>query len=235
MMQVNKIIAIHQPNFFPWLGYFDKIVQSDAFVILDDVQFPKKGGSWSNRVKLLLSCEARWVTAAIDRHYHGVKNINEMKFSNDNSWQEKMVKSIEINYIKSPFFSEIFSFLEPLINNSENNIADFNNKAILNICNKIGINTDKIYWSSKLPHNGVSNELLISLTKALGGNAYMCGGGAEEYQDESIFIKSGINLMHQNFKHPKYTQHNSNEFIAGLSIIDTLMNLGVEQTRNLFN
>ena len=81
---MKHIVAIHQPNFFPWLGYFDKISKADSFVFLDDIQFPKKGGSWSNRIKLFISGDVRWVTAAINRDYSGTRNINEMEFLTNN-------------------------------------------------------------------------------------------------------------------------------------------------------
>ena len=67
----SKVVSIHQPNFFPWLGYFEKIVRSDYFIFLDNVQFPKKGGSWTNRVKLIVSGQPKWLTANINRQYHG--------------------------------------------------------------------------------------------------------------------------------------------------------------------
>ncbi len=100
---MNKTVAIHQPNFFPWLGYFAKIANSDVFVLLDDVQFPKKGGSWSNRVKLIISGETRWVTAAIDRKYHGTRTNRGMSFLQDITWREKSLKSIESKYNHHPF------------------------------------------------------------------------------------------------------------------------------------
>ena len=230
-----KTVAIHQPNFFPWLGYFDKIARADIFLFFDDVQFPKKGGVWSNRVKLLISGEARWVTAAIDRSYHGTRQIREMNFLDKNPWRTKMLKSIEANYRRHPFYVETMSVIEPLILNSEANIAEYNINAVLQICQNLGINTAKIQRSSEFSANGHSNELLCSLTNLSGGDTYMCGGGAEGYQEDEFFEKRGIELIYQNFQHPAYPQHNSNEFISGLSIIDTLMNLGVEQTRNLFN
>jgi len=98
-LKTNHTVAIHQPNFFPWLGYFDKIIRSNVFVFLDEVQFPKKGGSWSNRVKMLIAGEAKWVTASIERNYSGLRNINEMNFQADN-WRVKMLKSLRTNYNK---------------------------------------------------------------------------------------------------------------------------------------
>ncbi len=74
------VVAIHQPNFLPWLGYFDKVAKSDVFVFLDSVQAPKTGGSWLNRVRLAMNGEARWVTAPIDRTFHGVKRVHELEF-----------------------------------------------------------------------------------------------------------------------------------------------------------
>ena len=108
---MNRIVAIHQPNFFPWIGYFDKIARCDAFVILDDVQFPKTGGTWTNRVKLPISGEPRWVTAPINRNYSGVRKISEIEFTGNQAWRDKILKIIEFNYKKAPFYVEMFSFL----------------------------------------------------------------------------------------------------------------------------
>lgn len=228
------IVAIHQPNFFPWLGYFDKINRSDIFVFLDDVQFPKKGGSWTNRVKLISGNEPRWITATLDRNYHGVRNINEMLYKENEPWREKALNTIFLNYKRAPFFEENFPFFEKLINNKNNCISEYNTHSILAINEKLGIPSGKIYTSSNLPHIGSSNELLISLIKILGGKTYMCGGGADGYQDEVLFNEAGIELKFQNYMHPEYNQQGSDEFQPGLSIIDAVMNLGWDGTRQLF-
>lgn len=225
-------VAIHQPNFFPWLGYFDKISQADIFLFLDDVQFPKKGGTWSNRVKLLIGNQARWVTAAIDRNYSGTRAIREMHFLANDRWREKMLKSLEVNYRSHPFYSETMVVLEPIILNTESNIADYNIYAVTKIAQQIGLDTKKLKRSSDLSAEGSSNELLCSLTLLAGGNTYMCGGGADGYQNDVIFEKKGVQLHYQNFEHPIYPQCGQSEFLPGLSVIDIAMNMGWSEIKS---
>src|SRR5256885_16256985 len=83
----RTLVAIHQPNFFPWLAYFDKIARADIFVFLDDVQYEKTGGTWSNRVRLLISGQAAWATMPIRRDYHGVRAANDMAIHNPQAWR----------------------------------------------------------------------------------------------------------------------------------------------------
>ena len=221
-----RSVAIHQPNFFPWLGYFDKIARADAFVYLDDVQFPKTGGTWSNRVKLLIGGQPRWVTAAIDRNYHGTRTIREMRFLAENPWREKLLKSLEVNYCHHQFFNETLDLVEPLLLNPEVSIAEYNIQGVAAIVERLGLNKKKLLRSSSLLTEGDSNELLCSITGTLGGDVYMCGGGADGYQDEVIFYKHGIKLKHQSFVHPVYSQRGRADFVPGLSIVDAAMNLG---------
>ena len=146
----NKIIAIHQPNFFPWLGYFDKIIKSDKFIFLDHVQFPKKGGTWSNRVKLLVAREGRWITANVNRNYSGTLAISEINFLDNIPWRQKILKTLESNYNNHPFFKEIMLSVKPLILHDESNVSKYNLNAILNISQLLGINKNKFLVSSEL-------------------------------------------------------------------------------------
>ena len=224
-MKKNKI-AIHQPNFFPWLGYFDKIFKSDKFIFLDHVQFPKKGGTWSNRVKLLLAGEGRWITANVNRKYSGTLPISKINFLYDIPWRDKMVKSLESNYNKHLYFKEIMDTIKPLILNNESNVAKYNINAILKISELLGMNKKKFLLSSELHSTGDSNEMLCDLTKKADCDIYICGGGADEYQDDDYFLNNGVLVEYQNFKENYYFQNNIKEFISGLSVIDAAMNLG---------
>jgi hypothetical protein len=229
----DKTVAIHQPNFFPWLGYFAKIAESDVFVFLDDVQFPKTGGVWSNRVKLLIGAEARWATAAIDRNYRGTRTIREMQFLPDNPWREKLLKSLEGNYRRNMGYPETMDLVAPLLLSGELNVAEYNIQAVTAIAQRLGFDLNKLRRSSDLPHEGRSNDLLCSITRLVGGSTYMCGGGAAGYQDEAIFNDQGVELLHQQFVHPVYSQRGRQDFVAGLSIIDAAMNLGWDGVKRL--
>jgi hypothetical protein len=221
-----RVVAIHQPNFFPWLGYFDKIARSDVFIFLDDVQYQKTGAVWTNRVRLLISGEARWVTAALDRNFHGTRNVNEMKFLMPAPWPGKLLRSIDINYRNHPFYAETMEIIEPLILQAESDVSRYNGHAIGAIANRLGLDTKRLRWASGMSKTGTSNERLATLTLAAGGHVYMCGGGADDYQDRTLFERLGVTLVYQDFEHPRYVQKNAQTFTPGLSVIDAAMNLG---------
>ena len=230
---MNKIVAIHQPNLFPWLGYFDKIARSDIFIFFDDVQFQKTGGVWTNRVKLLVGGDARWITAPIDRTYCGLRAINQIQFSKNDPWRLKLKKTLDLNYCKHPYFEETMHVLGPLLNYQDENLSDYNIHAIATLAEHLGLDSNKFRRSSECIGHGKSNELLCSLTRIVGGTAYMCGGGADTYQDRNVFNAAGLDLIYQNFEHPVYKQIGSDKFIPGLSVIDVLMNLGLQEVQGL--
>lgn len=227
----ERIVAIHQPNFFPWLGFFDKLRRCDAFVVLDHVQFPKTGGIWTNRVKLSLGGEARWFTAPIDRNYHGVRSIADMHWQANAPWREKLHKSLAANYARAPYFRATMEWLEPLIHHDTPLVGAYNSRAIVEIARQLGIDDRKLVWSSTLNVSGHSSDLLVALTRTVGGTTYRAGGGADGYQDDAAFAAAGIGLSPQTFVHPVYSQGSGRVFAPGLSIIDALMHVGADGVR----
>jgi WbqC-like protein family len=230
-------VAIHQPNFFPWLGYFDKIVRADAFVLLDHVQFQKTGGTWTNRVKLLVGGQARWITAPVVRIYHGVRRTDEMTFHEAIPWRIKMLKTLAANYRRAKYYDECMTLLEPLILHKDARAAEYNIHAIGTIIAAFGMDRTRLLRSSEMAVSGQGSELLLAITIAAGGTTYLCGGGATGYQDDGLFAERGVALVYQDFRHPKYPQveKDSTNFVAGLSIIDALMNCGITGTRELLH
>jgi hypothetical protein len=227
----SKVVAIHQPTFFPWLGYFNKIARADLFIVLDNVQFSKKGGTWGNRVKLLVGGEPAWVTMPVVRNYHGVRNYAEMLIDNQSMWREKLLKTIETNYRRAPYFAEVFPQLAALINNPTARLTEYNLSAIIWLARAFQIDVSKLILGSTLRAQGSATDLLVSMVKAVDGTSYLCGGGAGGYQEDERFREAGLKLIYQGFEHPVYEQAGRvGEFSGGLSVIDALMNCGFEKT-----
>lgn len=220
------IVAIHQPNFFPWLGYFDKIKRADAFVFLDAVDYPRSGsggmGSWCNRVRLNVQGEARWVTCPVQRMPLGT-SIIATTIDDTQPWRSKLLKTLETNYRKAPGYRDAMALLEPLISAPHASLATFNILSITAIAERLGLTT-RFLRQSELPHAGQATELLASLVKAADGDAYLAGGGAAGYQRDAVFSECGLRLVSQNFVPRPYGD--PARFIAGLSVIDYLMHDG---------
>jgi len=217
------IVAIHQPNFLPWIGYFYKMYKSDIFVFLDNVQFSKN--SYQNRVKIKTSQGAQWLTLPV---FHKFGQLTkDVRINNNEKWKEKHLKTIELNYKKAPYFNQIYNLLVKVYtNNKWELMTDFNIELITAICNFLDIKTKTIRASS-LNTSGSATELLIDIVKKVGGDIYLSGKGGMKYQDENRFKEENITLIYTNFKHPVYPQL-WGEFIEGLSIIDLLFNCGEE-------
>jgi hypothetical protein len=230
-LNAKRIIAIHQPNFFPWLGYFDKIARSDVFVILDNTQYSR--GTWTNRVMLSVAGKPAWMTVPVDRQFEGTRLIKDIKIRNDERWREKTIKTIQMNYARAQYFVDVFPFVSSIITQQTDNLAAFNTQTILQIMQKLELPTDKVVMASTLSTIGTATDLLVSIVQSLNGTGYLCGGGASGYQEDEKFAAAGVALIYQEFTHPIYSQGKSGEFVPGLSIIDALMHCGFSSTREL--
>ena len=225
------LVAIHQPNFFPWLGFFDKLVRCDAFVLLDHVQFPKKGGTWINRVRVIVAGGPAYITVPVIRSHHGVLPINEIEINDQAPWRRKMLGTLRASYARAPGFDEAFPLVERLIENPSSRLAAYNEAAITELVERLGIEAE-IFRSSELEPQGQATDLLVDLVRKVGGDAYLAGGGAGGYQEDEKFAAAGLELVEQAYEPPAYPQQ-TDEPAAGLSIIDALMSCGLAGTASL--
>jgi hypothetical protein len=217
-----RVCAIHQPNFFPWLGYFDKIRRADVFVFLDDVAYPKSGsgmGSWTNRVRIAIDGKPAWVRCPLRRE-HGTQPIRAVRIDDSQPWRRKLLRTLELNYGRSPGYVAAIDLLKPLIENSRDALADFNMNAIETIATALGLRCEFVR-QSQLGVEGQATQLLIGLAKATGADTYLCGGGADGYQEDELFPAHGVRLVYQDFKAAPYGA--PERFHPGLSVIDYLM------------
>jgi len=221
-----------QPTYIPWLGYFDLIDQVDRFVFLDDVQMEKNSWQLRNRIK---TAQGELYLSISRKKNKGEQLllIKDTEVNDVSRWREKHIKSIETAYRKTDFFEEVFPFIESLINTNMINLSEFNTHIIQSIANRIGITTD-FYISSKLTDiQGIKDQRVVLICKAIDCNAYLSPKGAAEYIDREKlggeFPENNISLDYHEYEHPKYKQLYG-EFLPYMSIVDLLFNEGFDKS-----
>lgn len=214
--------AIHQPNFFPWAGYFDKIKKADVFIFLDAVDYPKSGsgsGSWCNRVKLMSSGTPAWVGLPISK-VSGPQLIKDVEFANKEFHLNKLRKTLEHNYKKLEGYDRHNQFISDLLGYNTNNLADFNINAIMALSDFFNFKT-KFVRQSELNFSLSSTELLIELCHAVQADTYICGNGSDGYQKDSLFELKGVTLQYQNYSALEDEFFNiKNEVEGGFSVLN---------------
>ena len=210
-------VAIMQPYFFPYIGYFQLIHAVDKFVIYDDVSYIKQG--WINRNRILERDKPTYFTL-YTQGASSNKLINEIFVGHN---VEKLIKTLKHNYKRAPFFQTTMPLIESLLRNEEKNLALFLTYCLKGLCEYLMIDT-QILLSSQIKKDGSlkKEQRLIDICKKLGCNFYInaIGGQALYRQDE--FSKAGIRLSFLKPDPINYCQF-KNGFVPWLSIIDVMM------------
>lgn len=221
-------IAIMQPYFFPYIGYWQLIKSADKFVIYDDVNYIKQG--WINRNRILENAEAKYYNLLL-RKASSNKLINEIEIINDEKTKNKMIKRLYSCYSKAPYYSDIIELIEKCIDYRINNLALFLKHQIQLICDYLSIKTEIILSSNLKKNNDLKKEFkLFEICKLLNENVYINTIGGTTLYSKEQFEKEKINLLFLENLEISYKQF-SNNFIPNLSIIDVLMFNSIEKTK----
>lgn len=220
------LVAVHQPNFLPWLGFFDKLVRADRFVILDSVPLQLTGGNYTNRVRMIVNGAPAWITMPLRRGYLARSRIDLADVVDEPTWRRKARSTIAQSYARAPFFELAMPIVDSILEMQTASLFEINMAGIVAVATALKLPVDKIVRSSELNVDGHSNELLANLVQAVGGNSYLAGLGAGDYQDDRVFAERNITVCYQNYLQPSYPQIGVSEFVPGMSAIDALMNCG---------
>jgi len=212
------IIAIHQPNYLPYYGYFHKIQKSDLFVFLDNVPYTKN--SYINRNRIKTAQRWSWLTVPIESKDVLKRAIRKVKISNVTNWQKKHWKSLKYNYRKAKHFDEYKDFFKEVYGKKWVYLADLNEYLIKKVCSFLEIECNFLD-ASELDVSGSKTDLLINICETVGADTYLSGQGGKGYLEEEKFRLCDINLRYQEPKQPKYTQL-FGDFTPYLSIVDML-------------
>jgi hypothetical protein len=219
------IVGAHQPNYLPYLGFFDKMAKSDVFVIINDSQFSK--GDYHNRNRIRIHEGWKWLTVPVEMAQIPINEIkikNEVLTSKGLTWSEDHVRNIRQNYKDTPFYGTYEDSLHAVYQTKYKNLAELNLALIDFLVNAFEIDTEVVF-SSDLDCRSLSTQRLVEILRAVGGNIYLSGTGARAYLDLTLFEEAGIEVVFQEFEHPVYRQRYEG-FVPNMAAIDALFNTG---------
>lgn len=217
------IVAVHQPQYLPWIGYFDKMRRADVFCYLNDVQYKKN--EWQNRNRIKTAQDWQWLTVPV--RYRFPEKINEVEINNKTRWCKKHLQALKTNYSRAPYFKAYTSIFEDTFSSEWELVSELNIHLIERLKDALQMKEKPTIISSELTLREEPTDRLIDICKALGADTYLAGQGGADYLDTARFAENGLNVIMQDFKHPVYPQL-FNDFKSHLSIVDLLFNCGPE-------
>lgn len=224
-------LAILQPYFCPYLGYFQLINKVDKLVIYDNIEYTRRG--WYTKNRFLLNNQPHPFSIPLkrDSDYLFVKE----RCLADSSHKSviKTLRQIENSYRRTPFFSEIFPVIHSVFVNPNKNLFDYILHSVVTFTKVLGINTEILKSSDlKIDHSLKSQNKVIAICKHLRADTYINPIGGKDLYNEDIFAENGLDLKFLRMNKLNYDQFRE-PFVPSLSIIDVLMYNGVEKTRAL--
>jgi len=219
------LVAIHQPNYLPWCGYFAKIAAADRFIVLDDVPMPR-GRSYLSRAQILGPAGPQWLSMPVLRG--GQPLIKDARLMMD-KWPTRHLRTLRARYGPLRHGPSILARLATHLDRPSERLADVNIALLRELLSLLGIRTPLV-CASELAVSGQGSRHLLDLVRAIGGSAYLSGPSGREYLDEQLFTQFGIPIQY-GFYEPRPYPQRGRSFVPALSIVDALCYLGADQVR----
>jgi len=214
-------LAAHQPQYLPWLGYFDKMARVDMFVLLDTVQFKKN--EWQNRNRIRTAAGWQWLTIPV--HHRFPMCIADVRIDDTAGWRRKHKEALRQAYTRAPHRDEVLPVVCDLIDRPVGDLATLNTLCVTALAGLLGVATRVAPASSLADLPDGPDARLIALCRRFGAGTYLAGRGGHDYMDLDAWRRAGIAVEFQEFRHPVYPQGHPG-FEPNLSAVDALMHLG---------
>ncbi|GAB3440097.1 WbqC family protein [Streptomonospora sediminis] len=219
-------VAMHQPHYLPWLGLIDKADQSDLFVVLDHVQYERRG--WQNRNYVATKSGPVLLTVPVIQRNRN-ERILDKSIDNSHSWREKHRRTLaEHCYNGAPFWEEFRTGILRIYEEDWHLLSDLAMATMRTVLDGFGIRTPVVRASELGEFPGQKSELLAQIAAKVGATSMLSGDGARGYIDTAAFRRYGIDVEWQRFRHPEYPQFNrvEAEFLPRMAALDLLVNAG---------
>lgn len=223
-------IAIMQPTYLAWQGYFAMIGSVDKFVFLDDVQFERR--SWQVRNKILLNNTEHLITVSVNKTDRS-SLISQITLNDEQNWRKKHIKTLSTAYKKAPYTEETLDIISSIITDkSINKLVSLNTSLIMKISYLLGLDCE-FEFASSLNVGGHKSQHLLNICNSLDASIYLSADGSRSYiEEEGHFANSEVAIQYHNFQSRPYKQFGSKKFVSHLSILDLLFNLGINGTKS---
>jgi hypothetical protein len=223
-------VCIHQPTYLPWLGFFDKLLASDVWVVLDDVLVPRK--SWITRVNIRGEHGPLLLSIPILNRMSERTRLGDVLVDNTQQWRRKHLGAITHAYAKRPYFASLEPLLHATYAEAHARLVDVTMVGVRMLCRLMNLDVDVVSSSSLDIGEATGTERLVRLTRAVGGDAYVTGSGSRGYLEPALFDSAGLGLEWQDYVERPYVQGRG-EFVGRLSALDAVAELGTTGTAEL--
>ena len=231
-------VAIHQPNFIPWMGLFDRLARVDRFVLFDHVQ-AVRGKSWFSRNKILVAGAPHWLTVAVERSGKGLQPVSEVRINPQARFPGRHLRTLEVEYGRHPGFAETMALVEPVFTAGHERLADVNAALIVALADALGLGVSFVRSTDLVAEHPelaalAGNDLVLATARAAGADRYLSGDGCHDFIDPEVFARHGVTFAFQEYEPPAYPQHGRDgPFVSHLSVLDALCNVGLPGLRAL--
>jgi hypothetical protein len=212
-------LAIMQPYFFPYIGYFQLMSAVDIFIVYDNIKYTKKG--WINRNRMLQNGKDVMFSLPL-KSDSDTLDVRDRELAGDFS-REKLLNQFKGSYRRAPYFAETFSLIEQIVRYEDANLFRFLHHSIVKTCEHLGITTEIRISSGIAIDHGLKNlDMVLALCEAVGASTYVNAIGGMELYSEEMFRQKRIELKFVQSKPFEYSQF-GDAFVPWLSIIDVMM------------
>jgi len=222
------IVAAHQPNYLPWLGFFNKISKVDRFMLVDNAQFVKRGTfGWIHRNKIRTREGWQWLSLPIKTKGKREQSCFEAELQNEQDWQRKHWSAIEYNYRLAPHFKTHAERFRAIFETPWTHLTPLSAEIIRASCNILDITTP-IDIASDHGITGEGTGLVLAVCKHYEASTYLSGVHGRDYLEMDEVARAGVSIEFQDFTHPIYQQCHPGPFEPGMCILDLIFNVGEE-------
>lgn len=223
-------VAIVQPSYIPWRGFFDMIRSVDLFLFFDDVQYTRH--DWRNRNRIKTAAGPRWLTIPVRRHARE-EIIRNIAICYEPDWRAEHLNLLRVWYGRTPFYERYAGRFADILATRPESLCDLDIALTRWLMEELGIAT-AVERTSRLPVTGAKTDRLLALLGRVGATDYLSGPAAKDYIDPDAFQRAGVGLCYKRYDYAAYPQP-WGDFLDFMSVLDLLFNTGPEAPGHLRN